>query len=118
MARPGQDAGRSPETAALAGGSGPDLQGPSFDQKMAVRLTELGLLSRMLRSRRFYERLAMAGIVLAALRGLGQENSASTMARLSAWNKREVQRLEHKVERVERKVERVERKAKHEITRS
>ena len=92
MARPGQDARRSPQTAASG-----------LDQKIAVRVTQLGLLGHMLRSRRLYERLAMAGIVLAALRGLGQENSASTMARLSAWNKREVERLEHKVERIERK---------------
>jgi hypothetical protein len=51
----------------------------------------------MLRSHRFYERLAFAAIVVAALRGVGQENSASTMARLNAWNKREMDRLERKV---------------------
>jgi len=110
MARPGQDARRSPETAALTGSSG-RAPASGFDQKIAVRLTELTMVGKLLRSRRLYERLAMAGIVLAALRGLGQENSASTMARLAAWNKREVARLEHRVERVERK-------AKHEITRS
>ena len=92
MARPGQDARRSPQTAASG-----------LDQKIAVRLTQLAVLGHMLHSRRFYAGLATAGVVLAALRGLGQENSASTMARLSAWNKREVQRLEHKVERIERK---------------
>jgi hypothetical protein len=29
---------------------------------------------------------------------MGQENRASTMARLVAWNKREIERLEHKAE--------------------
>ena len=59
----------------------------------------------MLRSRRFYERLAVAAIALEALRGIGQENRASTMARLAAWNKREMQRLEPKAERQARAVQ-------------
>jgi hypothetical protein len=58
----------------------------------------------MLRSRRFYEGLAVAAIALASLRGIGQENRASAMARLSAWNMREIQRLEHKAERQARAV--------------
>jgi len=90
---------------APAGGSGPARQAPvsRFDQKIALRVVRLGTLRHMLRSSRFYERMALVFIVLAALRGLGQENSASTMARLTAWNKREVQRLEHRVERLEHK---------------
>jgi hypothetical protein len=46
----------------------------------------------------------VAAIALASLRGIGQENRASAMARLSAWNKREIQRLEHKAEREARAV--------------
>jgi hypothetical protein len=48
----------------------------------------------MRRSRSFYERVAFAAIVLAALAKLGQENQARSFARLAAWNKRQVQRLE------------------------
>jgi hypothetical protein len=65
---------------------------------MAVRLVRLGVVRHVLGSRRFYERAALAVIVVRALRGVGQENRASTMARLAAWNKREIQRLERKAE--------------------
>ncbi len=71
---------------------------------MATRLVRLAVVNHVLRSRRFYERAAVAAIVLGALRGIGQENRASTMARLAAWNKREIQRLEHKAERQGRAV--------------
>ncbi|HWH67550.1 MAG TPA: hypothetical protein VNS99_15700 [Gaiellales bacterium] len=40
----------------------------------AARLTTLALLGHMLRSRSFYERVAFAAIVLAALAKLGREN--------------------------------------------
>jgi hypothetical protein len=62
-------------------------------------LLALGLVRHMLRSRRFYKRVAMAVIVLGSLRGIGQENRASMTARLAAWNKREIRRLEYKAER-------------------
>jgi hypothetical protein len=58
----------------------------------------------MLRSRRFYERVTLAVIVLRALSQMGQENRASTTTRLAAWNKREIQRLRHKAERQGRAV--------------
>jgi len=84
-----------------AGSAGPAGLVPArpsrFDQHTARRLVRLGLLGHMLRSPRFYERVAFAAIVLAALRGVGKENSASTMARVAAWNKREMERLERKV---------------------
>jgi len=41
----------------------------------------------------------VAVIAAGALRGIGRDNRASAMARLSAWNNREMQRLEHKAER-------------------
>lgn len=50
----------------------------------------------MLRSRSFYERVAFAAIVVVALAKLGQENQARNFARIAAWNKRQVQRLERK----------------------
>jgi hypothetical protein len=78
-----QDAGRRPQV-------------PGRDGRTAARLTSLALLGHMLRSRSFYERVAFAAIVLAALAKLGQENQARNLARLAAWNKRQVQRLERK----------------------
>jgi hypothetical protein len=63
-----------------------------------MRLTRLALLGHMLRSRSFYERVAFAAIVLVALTRLGQENQAKNLARLAAWNKRQVERLERKAQ--------------------
>jgi len=102
MAISGRNARRSPEGAAPADSGGPAGRAPTAvsDQKRAVRLIRLGLLRHMLRSSRFYERVALGVIVLSALRGLGRENSASAVERLAAWNKREMERLarlEHKV---------------------
>jgi hypothetical protein len=54
-------------------------------------------VGHVLRSRRFYERVIVGAIVLRALRGLGQVSRASTMARLQAWNKRQVQLLGRKL---------------------
>jgi len=71
-------------------------QVPSRDDRMAARLTRLALLGHMLRSRAFYEKVAFAAIVVAALAKLGQENQARNFERLAAWNKRQVQRLERK----------------------
>ena len=78
-----QDAGRRPQV-------------PGRDDRAAARLTSLALLGHMLRSRSFYERVVFAAIVLVALGKLGQENQARNLARLAAWNKRQVQRLERK----------------------
>jgi hypothetical protein len=46
----------------------------------------------------------MAVIALRALRQMGQENRASAMARLAAWNRREMQRLERKAQQQSRAV--------------
>ena len=67
--------------------------------KVVTGLVVLGLARHVLRSRRFQEGVAVTAIALGALRGIGQENRASMVARLSAWNKRQVQRLEHQAER-------------------
>jgi hypothetical protein len=106
MARSGQVARSAPEAMTPAGSAGP-APASGFDQHMAQRLVRLGLLRHMLQSPRFYERVALGFIVIAALKGLGQENSTNTMARLTAWNSREIQRLERKIER------KIERKAVH-----
>jgi len=98
---------------------------------LALRLIGLALLAHILRSRRFYERMATGAIVLAALSGIGKENRANTLARLAAWNKKQVQHIEHQAEwqahhlerqaerqahRVERQAKRLERKAKASLT--
>jgi hypothetical protein len=67
--------------------------------RLALRLIGLALLGHMLRSRRFYERMAVGAVVLAALRGINQESRASTLERLAAWNKRQADRFEHQAER-------------------
>jgi len=77
------DAGRRPQV-------------PSRDGRATARLTSLALLGHMLRSRSFYERVVFAAIVLVALGKLGQENQARSFARLAAWNKRQIERLERK----------------------
>ena len=71
---------------------------------MATRLVWLAVVHHILRSRRSYERVAVAVIALRALRQLGQANRASAMARLAAWNKRELQRLERKAKQQSRAV--------------
>jgi len=79
-----------------------------------LRLIGLALLGHILRSRRFYERMAVGAVVLAALRGINQESRASTLARLAAWNKKQVQHIERQAERQAQHIERqAERQAKH-----
>ena len=105
-----------------AGSSRPAAQpvGLGFAGKAALGLVGLGVVGHVLRSPRFHERVVVGVIVLGALRGLGQESRASTFARLSAWNKRQVQLLELKAERqtgrlaleAERQTGRLERKAR------
>lgn len=82
--------------------------------QFALRLIGLGVVIHMLRSRRFYERVAVGAIVLAAVRNMGQEQQASTFERLSAWNKRQIEILERQAER---QALRLERKAKREARR-
>jgi hypothetical protein len=123
MSRSGQGARRPPLAIIAAGSSRPAAQpGDSgFDGQAALGLVGLGMAGHVLRSRRFYERVIVGAIVLGALRGLGQVSRASTMARLQAWNKRQVQLLERKAERqarrLERKARRLERKARRQARR-
>lgn len=101
MSRPGQDARSTPRDSTPAGGNAPAPRTPG---RMATRLVWLAVVHHMLHSRRFYERVAMAAIVLGALRLIGQENRASAMARLAAWDKRQMQRLERKAQQPGRAV--------------
>ena len=110
MARSGQGAGEPPQAIVAEGSSSPAPRpGVSgLHTKTAWGLVGLGLVSHMLRSRRFYETVAVTAIAVGSLRQIGQQNQASTTARLAAWNQREMQRLARKAKR---EVERLERKA-------
>jgi hypothetical protein len=123
MSRSGQGAGRPPLANIPAGSSRSAAQpGDSgLAGKAALGLVGLGVVGHVLRSRRFYQRMIVGAIVLGALRGLGQENRASAMARLQAWNKRQVQLFERQAERqarrLERKARRLERKGRRQARR-
>ena len=101
MARSGQGAGEPPAaiTARDSSGSAPRPRVSDRSHNMALALVVLGMVRHVLRSRRFYEGLAVAAIALGSMRGISQESRAGAMARLAAWNKREIERLEHKAER-------------------
>ena len=123
MTRSGQGAGRPP-LANIATGSSRSAAQPGDSGsagKAVLGLIGLGVVGHVLRSRRFYERVIVGAIMLGALRGLGQENRASAFERVSAWNKRQVQRFERQAERqarrLERKARRLERKAKRQARR-
>jgi hypothetical protein len=102
MARSGPGAGEPPVTitAPDSSGSAPRPGAPGRGNKVVMGVVALALARHVLRSRRFQEGVAMTAIALGALRGIGQENRASMMARLSAWNKRQVQRLERQARAV------------------
>lgn len=107
MARSGPGAGEPPVTiitASGSSGSAPRPGAPGRGNTVVVGVVALALARHVLRSRRFQEGAAVTAIALGALRGIGQENRASMVARLSAWNKRQVQRLEHQAERQVRAV--------------
>ena len=106
MSKPWQGAGRPPP-ANIAAGSIRSAAKPGdsgFDGQVALGLVGLAVAGHVLRSRRFYEKVAVAAMVLGALRRIGQDNQASTMARLQAWNKRQIQRMERKAQRQGRAV--------------
>jgi hypothetical protein len=86
-----------PEGQKAAAGRRPRAAGA--DHRAALRMVALASVVHMLRSRRFYQRMITVAIAVGALRRIGQENQASTVARLAAWDKRQVQRLERKAKR-------------------
>ncbi len=86
-----------PEGQKAAAGRGPRAAGGNH--RAAMRMVSLATVVHMLRSRRFYQRMITVAIAVGALRRIGQENQASTKARLSAWDKRQVQRVERKAKR-------------------
>jgi hypothetical protein len=67
------------------------------------------MVGHVLRRRHAYEGVAVAAIVLGSLKRIGQESGSSTLARLAAWNKREIQRLERKAASRVREIKGAER---------
>ena len=119
MSRSGQGAGRPP-LASVAAGSGRPAARPGdsgFDGQAALGLVGLGVVGHVLRSRSFYEKVAVAVIVVGALKRIGQDNGASAMASLRAWNQREIQRLERKAQRQGRAVKGSARMARSRATK-
>ena len=106
MARSGQGDRELPQAIVAEGSSSPAPRpgAGGLDTKMTWGLIGLGLVGHMLRSRRFYETVAVTAIAVGSLRQIGQQSGASMTARLSAWNKREMQRLENKAQRQARAV--------------
>ena len=98
MTRSRQDPRIPPQTLSPAGSSQPAPRppDPSTNNQMAIRMVGLAVLVQMLRSRRLYEGAAFAAIVLAALAGLNKESRAKALARLTAWVKRQDDRLQRK----------------------
>jgi hypothetical protein len=78
-----------------------------------MRVIVLATVAHMLRSRRFYARLITVVVAVRALGQIGHENQTTNLARLSAWDKRQVKRLEHKAEHHVRAI-----KGSAEMTRS
>jgi hypothetical protein len=106
MAQSGQGADAPARAIAAEGGTRPTPRpgASGLDTKMAWGLVGLGLAGHMLRSPRFYATVAVTVIAVGSLRQIGQQNRASMTARLSAWNQREMQRLERKAQRQARAV--------------
>jgi hypothetical protein len=75
-----------------------------LDGRAALGLVGLGIVGRVLRSRRLYERLAVAAIAVEAVRRIGQDNRTSMVASLKAWDARQIQRLERKAQHQRRAV--------------
>ena len=106
MARSGQGGGEPPQAVVAEGSSGrAGRAGASgVEVKMAWGLVGLGLAGRVLRSPRLYEAVAVTAIAVGSLRQIGQQNRAGMTARLSAWDKRQRQRLERRAQRQGRAV--------------
>ena len=106
MAQSGQGADAPARAIAAEGGTRPTPRpgASGLDTKMAWGLVGLGLAGHMLRSPRIYQTVAVTAIAVWSLRQIGQQNRASMTARLSAWNQREMQRLERKAQRQARAV--------------
>jgi hypothetical protein len=106
MPRSGQDSRRPPQ-AITAAGNGRSAAQPGksdLEGRAALGLVALGLAGRVLRSPGLYQWLAVAAIVLGAVKRIGQDSGVSAMAQLKAMNKREIQRLERKAQRQHRAI--------------
>jgi hypothetical protein len=94
MARSGQGA-RNPARAAGAAGDAPARPARRRSRVLMFRLGVAGVAA-ILRNRRFYERVIVSAIGAAAVSRLAKENQDKNLARLSAWDKRQAQRIKQK----------------------
>lgn len=99
MTRSRWDSFLSPRASVPVSISAPPSPSPDSgaDHQTAIRVIVLATLVQMLRSRRFYERAAVAAIVLAAWADLNRESGARAFAGLVTWAKRQDERRERKV---------------------
>ena len=104
MARPGQGTDAPARAIAAEGSRAPRPEASGLDTKMAWGLVGLGLVSHVLRSPRLYQTVAVTAIAVRSLGQIGQQNRASMTARLTAWDKRQMQRLERRAQRQARAV--------------
>ena len=106
MARPGRGDGEPPQAIAAEGSSSPAPRprASGLDTKMTWGVIGLGLVGHMLRSPRFYQTVAVTAIAVGSLRQIGQQNTASMTARLAAWDRRQMQRMEREAQRQARAV--------------
>jgi hypothetical protein len=62
----------------------------------------MAAVAHMMRSRRTHHRLAVAAIGAVALTRIGKESQASSLARLQAWDKKQLQRFERRAQHHQR----------------
>jgi hypothetical protein len=70
---------------------------PARPRRLGRMLIGLGIVSRTFRSRRFYERVIVGAVALAALSGMGKESGGRAIERLIAYARKLDQRAEHAV---------------------
>lgn len=119
MASSGRNACPPANAITAEGGSGSARQARADDRahQTAMRVIALAGLAHVLRSRRFYVQVITMAIGVAAAKRIGQENQSSAMARLAAWDKRQVERFERKAKAQGRSVKGSARLARSGATR-
>jgi hypothetical protein len=95
MTAAGQDASAP---AAGTSGKAPRSRGSALGNRAALVRIGMAATAHMLRSRRTYQRLAVAAIGAVALTRIGKESQASSLARLQAWDKKQLQRFERRAQ--------------------
>jgi hypothetical protein len=93
MTASGQGAAKAPGS---SGGAAGRPRSSGLGNRAAMLRIGMAATAHMLRSRRTYQRVALIAVGAVALARIGKESQDSTLQRLSAWDKRQIERLEHK----------------------